>query len=321
MAEQLVSEGLVNVKSDTRNVTPELQRLQDLENSAKSAGKGKWPNPSSSAHVRDIKWTIENPRALVERLGGKRVKAVIEHVRDGSTVRAFLLPDFYYVTLEMAGIRCPKLEAESEEKSLAKEAQYVTESKLLQRQVEIILYSVNSNNFVGRIIHPKGDIAEFLLNFGYAECVSWSMNNQMKADVLKQYQSAEKAAKDKQLRRWKNYKPPTASTELMEFSGIVTEIANADAILVKLQSGDTKKVFLSSIRPPPRDKKFQNEDGTITKPKDFRPLYDVPWMFEAREFLRKKLISKLVKVSVDYIQPAKDNFPEKTCCTVMIGKV
>ena len=143
----------------------------------------------------------------------------------------------------------------------------------------------------------------------------------MKADVLKQYQSAEKSAKDKQLRRWRNYKPPTSSIEVSEFSGIVTEIANADAIIVKSQSGEIKKVFLSSIRPPPRDKKFQGEDGKVLKPKDFRPLYDIPWMFEAREFLRKKLIGKLVKVSVDYIQPAKDNFPEKTCCTVTIGKV
>ena len=147
------------------------------------------------------------------------------------------------------------------------------------------------------------------------------MNNQMKADVLKQYQSAEKSAKDKQLRRWKNYKPPASSTELSEFTGIVTEIANADAIIVKSQSGEVKKVFLSSIRPPPRDKKFQTEEGKAAKTRDFRPLYDIPWMFEAREFLRKKLIGKLVKVSVDYIQPAKDNFPEKTCCTVTIGKV
>lgn len=44
-------------------------------------------------------------------------------------------------------------------------------------------------------------------------------------------------------------------------------------------------------------------------------------MFEAREFLRKKLIGKHVKVTVDYIQPAKDNFPEKICCTVTIGGV
>ena len=55
------------------------------------------------------------------------------------------------------------------------------------------------------------------------------------------------------------------------------------------------------------------------RPKGFRPLYDIPWMFEAREFLRKKLIGKKVNVVVDYIQTAKDNFPEKVCCTVTIG--
>lgn len=42
-------------------------------------------------------------------------------------------------------------------------------------------------------------------------------------------------------------------------------------------------------------------------------------MYEAREFLRKKLVGKKVNVTIDYIQPAKDNFPEKTCCTVMAG--
>ena len=33
------------------------------------------------------------------------MQAVIEHVRDGSTVRAFLLPDFYHVTVMMSGVR------------------------------------------------------------------------------------------------------------------------------------------------------------------------------------------------------------------------
>ena len=35
----------------------------------------------------------------------KSWQAVIEHVRDGSTVRAFLLPDFYHVTVMMSGVR------------------------------------------------------------------------------------------------------------------------------------------------------------------------------------------------------------------------
>lgn len=63
-----------------------------------------------------------------------------------------------------------------------------------------------------------------------------------------------------------------------------------------------------------------DEDGkTGPRPKGFRPLYDIPWMFEAREFLRKKLIGKNVKITTDYVQPAKDNFPEKVCCTVTVG--
>ena len=31
--------------------------------------------------------------------------AVIEHVRDACTVRAFLLPDFIYVTLMLSGVK------------------------------------------------------------------------------------------------------------------------------------------------------------------------------------------------------------------------
>lgn len=55
--------------------------------------------------------------------------------------------------------------------------------------------------------------------------------------------------------------------------------------------------------------------------KNFRPLYDIPWLYEAREFLRKKLIGQKVSCTVDYIQPPQKNFPEKTCCTVRIGDV
>ena len=33
------------------------------------------------------------------------IAAIIEHVRDGCTVRAFLLPDFNYVTIMLSGIK------------------------------------------------------------------------------------------------------------------------------------------------------------------------------------------------------------------------
>lgn len=117
VTELLVQEGLVSVRRDNaRTPSPELQRLLDLEDAAKSAGKGKWDTQSNLDHVRKIKWTQENQRQrdFVDQLDGKPVNAIIEHVRDGSTVRAFLLPhpdysklvpEFQYITLMISGIR------------------------------------------------------------------------------------------------------------------------------------------------------------------------------------------------------------------------
>lgn len=55
------------------------------------------------------------------------------------------------------------------------EARYFVESRLLQRDVEIVLESVNNTNFVGSILYPRGNIAESLLREGFAKCVEWSM--------------------------------------------------------------------------------------------------------------------------------------------------
>lgn len=120
MTELLVQEGLVTVRKDnSRTPSPELQRLLDLEEAAKTAGKGKWGSAPANEHIRNIKWTQENQRSFVDQLAGKPVNAIIEHVRDGSTVRAFLVPhadymnqvpDFQYITLMISGIRVSSID-------------------------------------------------------------------------------------------------------------------------------------------------------------------------------------------------------------------
>lgn len=103
--ESLVTEGLVTVRQEGIRGSTELAHLAELESAAKAAGKGKWASTGLQEHVRDIKWVAENPRQLVDKFKGKPVQAVVEHVRDGSTIRAFLLPDFYHITLMVSGIR------------------------------------------------------------------------------------------------------------------------------------------------------------------------------------------------------------------------
>jgi staphylococcal nuclease domain-containing protein 1 len=49
--------------------------------------------------------------------------------------------------------------------------------------------------------------------------------------------------------------------------------------------------------------------------------YEIPWAYEAREFLRTRCIGKKVNASVDYIQPKSDKFEEKICATVTINGI
>ncbi|XP_019466483.1 staphylococcal nuclease domain-containing protein 1 [Meleagris gallopavo] len=64
-----------------------------------------WSEGTGSHTIRDLKYTIENPRHFVDSMHQKPVNAIIEHVRDGSVVRALLLPDYYLVTVMLSGIK------------------------------------------------------------------------------------------------------------------------------------------------------------------------------------------------------------------------
>ena len=77
------------------------------------------------------------------------------------------------------------------------------------------------------------------------------------------------------------------------------EIINGDGMVVKMADGSLKKIFLASVRSPrAADVAATDESagkqlrGARTRP---RALYDIPYMFEAREFLRKKLVGKKVR--------------------------
>nr|BAC65164.1 4SNc-Tudor domain protein [Seriola quinqueradiata] len=328
IAESLVNEGLATVRREgIRGNNPEQARLCELEDQSKSSKKGMWSEGGGTHTIRDMKYTIENPRNSVDSLHQKPINAIIEHVRDGSVVRALLLPDYYLVTVMLSGVKCPtfKREADGTEtpEAFAAEAKFFTESRLLQRDVQIILESCPNQIILGTILHPNGNITELLLKEGFARCVDWSMA--VYTQGAEKLRAAERSAKERKVRIWKDYVAPTANLDQKDrqFVAKVMQVVNADAMVVKLNSGEYKTIHLSSIRPP----RIEGEEKNKDKDKRFRPLYDIPYMFEAREFLRKKLIGKKVNVTVDYIRAATGPgegtpaFPERTCATVTIGGI
>uniref|UniRef100_A0A183FE22 Staphylococcal nuclease domain-containing protein 1 n=1 Tax=Heligmosomoides polygyrus TaxID=6339 RepID=A0A183FE22_HELPZ len=315
VTETAVAEGWVEVRPG--KVADEyVTRLLELQEQAKASGKGKWG--SSSDAIREVKWVIDNPRQLVDQYKQQPVDAVVEMVRDGSTLRVMLLPSFEYITLQLSGVRAPATRAGTDGKAelFSEEAKYFVEQRLLQQDVKVVLESTSNQNVVGSVIHPKGNIAESLLREGYAKCVDWSIG--LCTGGAEKLRTAERQAKDKKLRLWRTYQPSAASAlsaDKKAFTGKVIEVVMSDALVIRKADGSEIKVHLASVRLP------RDSDEKPSVGRQFRPLYDIPFMFQAREFLRKRLIGKTVSVVVDYIQPKSEQFPEKTCCTVKVGEL
>lgn len=303
VVESIVLEGLVDVikrKQNSDNV--EYQKLISAEESAISAGKGK--HSSHPYTRREILQDVEDPSPLLN----KSFDAIVEHIISGSTMRLQLhlgSNRYQMVTVMLSGIKCPSLG-----EPYGEEAKFFTESRLLQRDVKVRIESISSGgknptqsvSFIGSVSRLSHNIAEHLLKEGYAKCMDWTLSSALNPEKLR---LAETEAKNKKVRIFKDYNRVKTSTD--SWVGKVTEIINADALMIQnVETNEVKKIFLASVRAPPRP-----EGVNVT-----RVLYDVPFMFEAREFLRTRLIGKKVKVHVDYVQPKSDQYQEKTCATV-----
>ncbi|CAH8493833.1 unnamed protein product [Schistosoma turkestanicum] len=341
VALSLVEQGLAEVRKLSPAVAAKSKVYQQLvaaQEQAKLLGKGRWS--SDSFVTREIIWSVENARGFFEQYKNQPLKAVVENVRDGCSVQVFILPEslsekpntFVYLTVTMSGIKSPSIRYEDGKivsDSWGLDALFFTESRLLQRDVTVLLESVFNQNFIGSILHPNGNIAELLLRNGLAHCIDWNLNLVSVPGAAEAYKAAERFAKEKRLRLFENYQP-TETKEVHAgshstivpgkiFSGIIYEVGNGDNISVKCSDG-IHKFFLSSIRAPRPQNTGKEEDSTAQRGR-IRPLYDIPYVFEAREVLRQ-FVGKQVTVQVDYIQPKTANtVDERVCATVRADDV
>lgn len=309
-----VSRGLASVK-DVNKKNEQYEKLKELQETAKSNKVGIWADDKASK-VRKIVWSVDDANSFVAANKGKALRAVVEGVHPGGAgVRAFLqLPGdktFYYVTVMLAGIRGPP------DERLKPRAIYFLESGLIHHDVEIILDGAGNNGqLFGRVKHPRYDIVEGLLANGLAQTQDWSLASMEPAQAAKLRQ-AEQGAKQKRLNIWKDFKEPVKAAPIAggNFTAKVVEVVSADMLVVKDQNNQSRKIFLASIKAP--RKEAGKEPNTGGKPLTMaQRMFLQPLLFQAREFLRTKLIGKSVQVQIDFEQPKSDSFPEKTCCTV-----
>lgn len=299
-----------------------IEKLEQLQSEAQAAKLGMW---SDEKGTREVSYTFDRDgHAFLNKYKGTPLDAVIEQVRDGSTFRVLLiLPDGtqQIINLNLSGIKapgCKRDNAPADDQSVSEpfgeECKFFVESRLLQRGVKIILEGVaqsGAQNFVGSIQHPAGNIAELLLSQGLAKCVDWSIT--LATSGPAPLRKAEKLAKEKKLRLWRDFVAKKVDTNATEFDATVIRIITGDMILVKTKDGNERKLQLASIKQAPRG---AGSSAPNSKSKDIK---EVGYQFEAREFLRKKLIGKQARVTIDYHKPAQDGFEARDCATVIVS--
>ncbi|PHH86199.1 hypothetical protein CDD83_10586 [Cordyceps sp. RAO-2017] len=289
-------------KEESEENTERVEKLRALETQAKGEGKGLWAGVGG---VIDVQNDLGGPDFMKE-WKGKTVDGVIERVFSGDRlVVRLLLSDKKHVqpmTL-LAGIRTPATErtlpstgAVQPAEEHGNEARQFVETRLLQRQVKVEIVGASpQGQLVANIIHPRGNIAEFLLQDGLARCNDF--HSTMLGDKMAPLRAAEKQAQSKKLRIHKHH---VAKAEGGNQEMTVTKIIGADTILVKNKAGTAeKRVNFSSVRGP--------RAGEPT---------ESPFRDEAKEFLRQKLIGKHVRISVDGTKPAADGFEARDVATV-----
>ena len=153
---------------------------------------------------------------------------------------------------------------EGKPEEFGEEAKFFVEIRLLQRDVKVVLESTSNQNFIGSVLHPRGNIAEFLLKDGLAKCLDWTMG--LVTGGGEKLREAENFAKQRRLRIWyfyvnlyiihflrKNFNAQTTSAPSINKSGFsakVVEIGLCDSLSVLKDNGEELKVYFSSLRPP-----------------------------------------------------------------------
>lgn len=324
LAHSMVTNGWATVKVQKNgNVHKERQELLDLQAEAKKLGSGQWnKHVNEEDFIRDIDW-YPDARALFSQKRGVPIPAVVDQVREGSTLRCELLDPNMGLThtminLHLAGVQCPRTPlpidfrrkqyammkkekpdsdlaepVEEEAKEFALEAQFFTEARLLHRDIQVLIQGVDKyNNFFGTVLYPKGNISVRILEMGLGRILEWSL--QISGDVEK-LRAAEAAAKSARKGIWQSHDesaaPQTIAGPLRSFFGKVVSIISGDTLMINDGTGD-KIYTLASIRAPRNGNPRRGD-----KPQ--------PYAWEAKEFLRSRLIGKKVQVQVEYTRSGR----------------
>eukprot|EP01122_Echinamoeba_exundans_P001358 TRINITY_DN11430_c0_g1_i1.p2 TRINITY_DN11430_c0_g1~~TRINITY_DN11430_c0_g1_i1.p2 ORF type:complete len:950 (-),score=355.29 TRINITY_DN11430_c0_g1_i1:48-2897(-) len=327
--EDLVAAGWakVNDKANENTRNKSIARLQELERSARDKQLGQFNKDQKAANRanRNVIYKFDQFE-LFEKLKGRHITGVVEQVRSGSTIKLYLPETGHVVLVLLSGVQSPVYRfSDDDQEAFAREARFFAELNVLNRDVTVVFEGIDkAKNFFGTIIVDGKNLSVKLLQEGLAKFVDWSAQKTSNINELK---AAEEEARTKSLRLWSQ--PQTAAKGQKKSSqaegvsrsqllGRVIDIISVGTVAVlDDRTGEEVKINLASVQAPrlvPRDKlddaKFTEEEKA-----------NAPYAWEAKEYLRKRLVGHKVRCVQEYArEPAKGQSENRSFWSVYLDK-
>ncbi|CAA6659682.1 unnamed protein product [Spirodela intermedia] len=351
VAALVVSEGWAKVRDQGKQkgeASPFVDELKRLEEQAKEKGLGLWCQEPEikEASKRKLPPSAIGDAGNFDAMGflavnkGKPIQGIVEQVRDGSTVRAYLLPEFQFVQIFVAGIQAPSMgrraaveilpevetngddangdatdsrptltsaqrlaasaSSEVAPDTFGREAKHFTELRVLNREIRIVLEGLDKFN------NLIGSV--YYPDGDDAKDLALEL---IQNGLAKYVEWSANMMEEEAKRKLKAAELQAKKERLRLWINYVPPATNSKAIhnqnytgkVVEVVSGDCIIVADDAVPYGSPQAERRVNLSSIRSPKIGNPRRDekpAPYAREAKEFLRTRLIGRQVNVSMEY---------------------
>ena len=273
------------------------KKLKEYEEEAKNEKINIWSDDDPNKHKRKIN-LITDDSFDISKINDciknkKELNVIIDYVFNCAIFNIYI-PDFtLYAKMNLRFLAIPN----QKDETLYKQGKAYVERIAMHQNSKLIIYNIDERkNIIGDIKIEKGPLVGQILKEGYAK-IFINNNVPIPNEDLNLVKSFQNEARQNRLRIWKNEKiieskeyEKEEGDELGEVKCIM--VHSGDSLSIKDKNGDIQRIFLSNLKAPALAKLNSNEP-------------DKPWAFQAKEFLRKRLIGKEIKCDFNYIKNPK----------------
>ena len=296
---ELAKTGFVKLNEKRKDDSVASKYYEDISKAIEDAKKkklGLFNESSEEAHKHKRKLIYSNtPEFDAEQVlsesakVGKPFKSYVEYVFSPNAVNVYIETLSIVTRVSINHIFTP-----GQERAISLEAKEFIEKLILNKVVGVTFQRIDDHgNLVGRIHHKMGDIDVELVKKGFSKVLIPQDEDYDKVH-FKKLKDAQDIAQINKVGLWQNLskteeakKTKTYDPSQNTFEAKVIEVHSGDSLTVlPLGSEEPKRIFLASIKAPAMAKKEGDDHD--------------PWAWESKEFVRKQIIGRKVKVEMEF---------------------